>query len=133
MPHPPYKYPRVNFLCFDDLVGDPHAFKNRHSAINNLCIKHRHLQCNLLFTTQYIKAIPPVLRRNMDIWIIFKFANVQSVVEQIYPEISGVIKEDDFKIVFEYATINKHDALIIDQTSKHIFKLNWDTALVLSV
>jgi hypothetical protein len=69
----------------------------------------------------------------MDIWIIFKFANVQSVVEQIYPEISGVIKEDDFKIVFEYATINNHDALIIDQTSKHIFKLNWDTALVLSV
>jgi len=44
----------------------------------------------------------------MDIWIIFKFANVQSVVEQIYPEIS-------------------------EQTSKHIFKLNWDTALVLSV
>ena len=133
VPHPPYKYPRVNFLCFDDLVGDPQAFKNRHSAINNLTIRHRHLQCNLLFTTQYIKAIPPVLRRNMDIWIIFKFANVQSVVEQIYPEISGVIKEDDFKIVFEYATINKHDALIIDQTSKHIFKLNWDTALVLSV
>jgi hypothetical protein len=54
-------------------------------------------------------------------------------VEQIYPEISGIIKEDDFKIVFEYATINKHDALIIDQTSKHIFKLNWDTAVVLSV
>ena len=115
------------------MVGDPQAFKTRHSAINNLTIRHRHLQCNLLFTTQYIKAIPPVLRRNMDIWIIFKFANVQSVVEQIYPEISGVIKEDDFKIVFEYATINKHDALIIDQTSKHIFKLNWDTALVLSV
>ena len=131
--HPPYKYPRINFLVFDDLVGDPHAFKNKNSAINNLCIKHRHLQCNLLFTTQYIKAIPPVLRRNLDIFVIFKFANVQSVVEQIYPEISGVIKEEEFKIVFEYATVNKHDALIIDQTSKHIFKLNWDTALVLTV
>jgi hypothetical protein len=42
-------------------------------------------------------------------------------------------KEEEFKIVFEYATVNKHDALIIDQTSKHIFKLNWDTALVLTV
>jgi hypothetical protein len=60
IPHPPYKHPRVNFLVFDDLVGDPHAFKKSHSAINNLCIKHRHLQCNLLFTTQYMKAIPPV-------------------------------------------------------------------------
>jgi hypothetical protein len=132
IPHPPYKYPRVNFLVFDDLVGDPHAFKKSHSAINNLCIKHRHLQCNLLFTTQYMKAIPPVLRRNLDIFVIFKFANAQSVVEQIYPEISGVIKEEEFKNVFEYATLNKHDALIIDQTSKHIFKLNWDTALILN-
>ncbi len=117
---------------FDDLVGDPHAFKKSHSAINNLCIKHRHLQCNLLFTTQYIKAIPPVLRRNWDIFVIFKFANVQSVVEQVYLEISGVIKEEDFEIVFEYATINEHDALIIDQTSKYIFKLNWDSALILN-
>ncbi len=56
-----------------------HALKNGNSAINNLCIKHRHLQCNLLFTTQYMKAIPPVLRRNVDIFVIFKFAYAQSV------------------------------------------------------
>ena len=133
VPHPPYKYPRINFLVFDDLVGDANAFKKSHSAINNLCIKHRHLQCNLLFTTQYIKAIPPTLRRNLDIFVIFKFANVQSVVEQIYPEISGIIKEEEFEILFEYATKDKHNALIIDQTSKqNVFKLNWDVALHLS-
>ena len=130
IPHPPYKYPRINFLVFDDLVGDANAFKKSHSAINNLCIKHRHLQCNLLFTTQYIKAIPPVLRRNLDIFVIFKFANVQSVVEQIYPEISGIIKEEEFETLFEYATKERHNALIIDQTSKqNVFKLNWDVAL----
>ena len=68
-------------------------------------------------------------------FVVFEFANVQSVVEQVHPEISGVIKEEDFKLVFEnfeYAKINKHDELIIDQTSKHIFKLNWDTALILN-
>ena len=83
-----------------------------------------------MFTTQYIKAIPPTLRRNLDIFVIFKFADVQSVVEQIYPEISGIIKEEDFEILFEYATKDKHNALIIDQTSKqNVFKLNWDVAL----
>ena len=133
IPHPPYKYPRINFLIFDDLVGDAHAFKKSHSALNNLCIKHRHLQCNLIFTTQYIKAIPPVIRRNLDIFIIFKFANVKSVTEQIYPEISGIIKEEEFELLFDYATENKHNALIIDQTSKqNVFKLNWDVALHLS-
>ena len=133
MKKPEYKHPRINFLIFDDLVGDAHAFKKSHSALNNLCIKHRHLQCNLIFTTQYIKAIPPVIRRNLDIFIIFKFANVKSVTEQIYPEISGIIKEEEFELLFDYATENKHNALIIDQTSKqNIFKLNWDVALKIS-
>ena len=49
-----------------------------------------------------------------------------------YPEVSGVIKEDEFLALFEYATNNKHDALIIDQTSKNMFKLNWDIGLKLS-
>jgi hypothetical protein len=130
MKKPEYKHPRINFLIFDDLVGDAHAFKKSHSALNNLTIKHRHLQCNLIFTTQYIKAIPPTIRRNLDIFIIFKFANVKSVTEQIYPEISGIIKEEEFELLFDYATENKHNALIIDQTSKqNIFKLNWDVAL----
>ncbi len=57
VPHPPYKYPRVNFLVFDDLVGSANGFKKGNSAINKLTISHRHLQCNLLFTTQYMKAI----------------------------------------------------------------------------
>ncbi len=76
------------FLVFDDLVGDPHTYKESHSAINDLCIKHKHLQCNLLFTTQNIKAIQLVLCCNLDIFVIFKFANVQFVVEKIYRETS---------------------------------------------
>ncbi len=92
IPHPPYKYPRINFLVFDDLVSDANAFKRGHSAINHLTIRHRHLQCNLLFTTQYLKAIPPVIRRNIDIWVVFKLANAQSVVDHIYPKISAYVK-----------------------------------------
>ena len=127
---PKYQLPPVIFMVFDDLVGDAQEFKKSHSALNNLTIKHRHLQTNLLFTTQYIKAIPPVLRRNMDIFVIFKFANIKSVTEQIYPEISGVIKEEEFEMLFEYATQEKHNALIIDQTSKqNMFKSNWDIVL----
>jgi hypothetical protein len=34
--------------------------------------------------------------------------------------------------LFEYSTFDKHDALIIDQTEKKMFKFNWDTALTFS-
>ena len=85
----------------------------------------------MLFTTQYIKAIPPILRRNLDIFVLFKFSNSKSVVEQIYPEISGLITEENFVTLFEYATSNPHDSLIIDNTQKleNRFKKNWDIAL----
>jgi hypothetical protein len=33
---------------------------------------------------------------------------------------------------FPHWLASMHDALIIDQTSKNIFKLNWDTALILN-
>ncbi len=57
----------------------------------------------------------------------FKFANAKSVAEQINPEISGIIKEEDFETLFEYARKDKQNALIIAQTSKqNVFKLNWD-------
>ena len=85
---------------FDDLVSYLNAFKRDHSALNHLCIKHRHLQCNLIFTTQYIKAIPPVMWHNADIFILFKFANSHAVLEQIYPDISGLQTEDKFIDIF---------------------------------
>ena len=69
----------------------------------------------------------------MDIFVIFKFANIKSVTEQIYPEVSGVIKEEDFETIFEYATKERHNSLIIDQTANiYIFKLNWDVGLKLT-
>ncbi len=95
VPHPPYKYPRINFLVFDDLVGDAHAFKLKRviqlwtTFVSNIDIY------NVIYS---IKAIPPVLRRNLDIFVIFKFANVQSVEEQIFPEISAVIKKKILKL-----------------------------------
>jgi hypothetical protein len=62
MKKPEYKHPKINFLIFDDLVGDASAFKKGHSAITHLCIHHRHLQCNLIFTTQYTTSNKKKLR-----------------------------------------------------------------------
>ena len=36
----------------------------------------------MLFTTQYPKAIPPVIRTNTDLWILFKFASKERIIEK---------------------------------------------------
>ena len=137
VPHPPFKFPCINFLVFDDLVGDPHAFKRSNGRLNNLTIKCRHHHCSMLFTTQYPKAIPPVIRSNIDIWVLFRFASKERVLEQVYPEISSLITIEHFEELYTYATkTSAHDALVIDNHGKSNpdmrFRKNWNIVLKVS-
>jgi len=131
---PLFKYPRINYLIFDDLIGDPQAFKkNKGNILSKLVITHRHLQCNLLFTTQYIKAIPPIIRANTDIFVLFKFASNNIIIDKIYPELSGLIKEEQFIQLYEYATLDPNSALIsinhaMNKNMNGMYK-NWNIKL----
>ena len=134
---PPFKYPRIIWIIFDDLIGDASAFKkNKGNILNKLVITHRHLQCNLIFTTQYIKAIPAILRANMDIFVLFKFASSKLLVEKIYPDLSGLISEDKFIELYEYATQESNDSLIsinhAMNKSGNGFYRNWNIKLNIS-
>jgi hypothetical protein len=46
----------------------------------------------------------------------FKFANKQSILDDIYPTISSYITEEQFKELYDYATMKEHDALVIDHS-----------------
>ena len=130
---PKYIQYRVNFLIFDDLISHNSAFK-KNSKICNLTIKCRHHHCNLLFTTQYPKGIPPVIRTNTDLWVLFKFASKERILDQIYNEISSILTIDQFEALYEYATKDsKHDALIIDNHNRVnkdlMFRKGWNIVL----
>lgn len=134
---PPFKHPRIQFIIFDDLIGDPMAFKkNKGNILNRLVITHRHLQANLLFTTQYLNGIPPIIRANTDIFVIFKFASKKIIVEKIYPELSALIKEDDFLELYEHATKESNGSLISinHAMNKNLngFRSNWNKKLVIN-
>ena len=88
----------------------------------------------MLFTTQYPRAIPPVIRTNIDIWVLFKFASKERVLEQIYNELSGIMKYEQFEELYDYDTKdNKHDALIIDNHNRVnkdlMIRKNWNKVL----
>lgn len=127
--------PNVNFIIFDDLVGTGSFTLKSRSLINNLTIKHRHLKCNLIFTTQGFKQIPPIVRNNIDIYVIFKSASHKEILDKIYQDISGYLTYDDFKELYEHSTDDQHDSLVIinnsmDKKGLDIRK-NWDKKLLL--
>lgn len=125
--------PIITFIIFDDLIGMG-AFNNKaKSVISNLTIKHRHLRVNLIFTTQSFKKIPPVIRTNIDIYVIFKSSSYNEILNKIYEDISGYLTLDNFIELYEYATEEKNDALIIvnnslDKNGLAYYK-NWDIQL----
>jgi hypothetical protein len=74
--------------------------------------------------------IPKTIRLNANLIVMFKFANKQSILDDIYPVISSYITEEQFKELYDYATAEPHNVLVIDHTKGNIqFKKNFDKLL----
>jgi hypothetical protein len=57
----------------------------------------------------------------------FKFANKQSVINDIMPNLSAWVSEEELMELYDYATEKPHSSLIADMTrGKPIFKQNFD-------
>ena len=117
IPKPKYKHPPIVFIILDDLIGDNKVFKQR-SLINNITIKHRHLGVNLVFTSQNPKSIPNIIRNNIDVYVLYKFANIKMVLEKIYQEVSNLLTEKEFEEVYKHATEEPYNSLVIDTHPK---------------
>ena len=114
----------------DDMIGS-NIFKNGRSVFTNLVIRNRHIiPGNIIIATQSIMQIPKTIRLNANLIVMFKFANKKSVMEDIHPVVSAYVTEEELTELYEYATAEPHDALVIDGTgSKIVFKKNFDKLL----
>jgi hypothetical protein len=135
LPQLRYEIPPTNFIIFDDMISDPKVFKkNGTDLVSKLTIKHRHKQICLIYTTQYLKSVGPVIRKNCDIFQIFKYGDTKEVVDKFYSEISGFCKPDEFKEMYLYATEKPRNSLVIDihpdTHISHRFKMNFDKLLL---
>ena len=132
---PEPKYPNGFLLhwVIDDMIGS-NIFKHGKSAFTNLVTRNRHvIPGNIIIATQAIMQIPKTIRLNSNLIVLFKFANKKQVIEDIHPVVSAYVTEDQLMELYEYATAEAHNALVIDGTSsKIIFKKNFDNILELN-
>jgi hypothetical protein len=126
----------ITHFIFDDLIGDRNTFKNtRDGGLIKFLLKHRHLYTNIFITTQYVNAIQPIIKNNIDIFCLFKYANLKDIITKFYPLVSGVMLEDQFHELYKHATQEKFSFLTImshnSLKGKLLIRKNWNTSLSL--
>lgn len=121
----------ITHICFDDLIGSKETFKkSRDSGLVKFLLKHRHLYTNIFITTQYINAITPIIKNNIDIFCLFKYANLNDILKKFYPCVSGIMNEEQFKELYLYSTNEKYNFIsIISHNAlkgRMIIRKNWN-------
>ncbi len=96
-------------------------------------MKHRHLYTNIFITTQYINAITPIIKNNIDIFCLFKYANINDILKKFYLCASGIILEEQFKELYLYSTSEKFNFLSIITGKGYLnIRKNWNINLKLT-
>jgi hypothetical protein len=129
------KSTKIYFMIFDDMISTPLFSRSSKNKMNNLIILCRHHSICCLMTAQHLKAIPPLIRSNSKIYVIFKSNNYKKVLDDLYTEVSGLITPEDFEKMYLTATEESHNHLtiIIDNKmeNKYKYRKNWNDFFIL--
>jgi hypothetical protein len=141
---------RVPVICvyFDDILGSK-LLSGGAREVSRLCMYHRHLGgfsdpkrggalgISIVFNVQSWKTsvggIPPALRANMTLMILFKTQS-EKELKDLSESVNGEITPKQFLDMCEAAWKNSHDFLLIDLHPKPNhpsgFRRNFDTFLL---
>ena len=111
-----------NIIIFDDCIGQ---FKQRTIA-GKMASTCRHMKSLVCFSTQQIKALPPIIRANishMVIWHCPSSKEFQSLVEIN----AGMGGEDNFIKCYNEACSMKYGMLLCDYRDMKMYKHTPDT------
>jgi len=132
LPIPKYPSGCVVNIILDDCLANKAAFgAKKGSLLVKTILNSRHHGVNVIIAAQNLKSINKAIRNNVDIWILFKFKSEKIVLDDLYPEVSGMVSPEEFLSLYHYATTNSNDALVIDDKADRgdKFKLNFDVIL----
>lgn len=125
---------KIYFIILDDCITNKSAFSSKKSnSLTRTILNSRHIGVCLYIATQHIKMVSKAVRGNVDIWQLFKTKNEQLLLDDIYPELSGLVTPEEFLSLYHYATsASDNDSLVYDgkePNKQDRFKLNFDVIL----
>ena len=141
-PKPKYGHykPRAMLLIIDDMSHSPILSNAKSNKMINLLLRNRHIGgmgigLNIFILTQSLKnGLPKVARQNLSQIVLYKSYN-EDAIKDFYDEMIGHrMTYEKFKKLYEFATQDQHDFLMIDFNRKKghpFFRKNFDTEIKL--
>jgi len=128
------KATKIYFLICDDMISTGLFSRSSKNKFNNLVILCRHHSINIMMTCQHLRSVPPLIRSNCKLYVIFKANNFKKILEGVYEEVSGLLTIEDFEAMYLEATkeMNNHLTIINDKKmlDKYKYRINYDKYFV---
>jgi len=108
------------------------ALRQGRNPVTNLILRNRHHLSNIFICTQSIRQVPKAIRNNANVYLIFKYANSKMVLDDFYPEVSNLLKEEEFENLYEHATEGDNRPFLFADFTKDkedYFRKGFDTYL----
>lgn len=112
-------HPRMVFLIIDDLIGsDAFSVNKRGNFLNRLAVKSRHesedlVGMNLFFITQSFKAVPAIIRRQTDLFVLLKSASRTQIIEAISEEVGSHFSKEELTKYYDEIMKVPYGSLIL--------------------
>jgi len=134
-PKPPFKHGKVPSFCFifDDLVGHRELYAaTPRGPVAKWLLMSRHLKTSIIFLVQtWHNTLNRQLRNQVSVYILFSNKSL-SLKRQIAEELSAYCSVDELVKLWDAATENKYDFLLIDVRNREaMFRRNFDEVLTI--
>jgi len=130
--------PRMVFMVLDDMISTDAFGIKKGNFFNKIAVKSRHdspdlCPINLFFITQSFKAVPAIIRKNSDLFVLLKSASRSYIIDAISEEIgSHFTKQEIIKYYDEIMKI-PYGSLILSihkkENEKNRVRMGWDTII----
>ncbi len=132
-------HPRMVFLIIDDLIGsDGFSSNKRGNFLNRLAVKSRHesedlVGMNLFFITQSFKAIPPIIRKQSDLFVLLKSASRSYIIDAIGDEVGSHFSKEEIAIYYDEIMKIDYGSLILSIHKKELpenrVRVGWNSII----
>ncbi len=113
-------------IVFDDLSSELKA-----PSLLSLMKRNRHFKCKLIISSQWVNDIPPMSRKQLDLWLIFKGFTEKKMME-IHRDCDSGLQFNLFYKMYQKATKKPFSFLFID-TRADSYRRNFDQQFMIKL